>query len=82
MKSTDNGDNWININNGLTTNDIAALTTNSLDHIFAATNNGVYRSTDNGDHWAQINNGLTYTFTISIAVNSADHIFVGTFEGG
>ena len=41
-RSTDNGENWIQINNGLTNLLVWALAINSNDHIFAGTFGGEY----------------------------------------
>jgi len=44
FRSTDNGDNWTQINNGLTNTDVRALAINSSGDIFAGTHGGgVYR---------------------------------------
>lgn len=82
LRSTDDGDSWEQINNGLTTNSIASIAINSSDHIFAASNSGIFRSIDDGENWIEVNNGLSYPFVISLAINSNDEIFAGTFEGG
>ena len=85
-RSTDNGDSWIQINNGLTASNVWSLAINSNEDIFAGamiadfdtTDNGVYRSTDNGDSWTQINNGLSGLDVGCLAINSNGDIFAGT----
>ena len=64
LRSTDNGDTWQPVNNGLTTeNGINALMATSNGYLFAGTyGDGVFRSTDNGDNWTLANNGLTAQF--------------------
>ena len=83
FRSTDNGENWAGVNNGLTATNVRALAIDAASgHIFAGTFGGVFRSTDNGDSWVPVNNGLEFPFVISLAINSSGDIFAGTFEGG
>ncbi len=82
FRSTDNGETWTGVNNGLTATNVRALAINSASHIFAGTFGGAFRSTDNGDSWTAVNNGLEFPFVISLAINSSGDIFAGTFEGG
>ena len=83
FRSTDNGENWTGVNNGLTATNVRALAINAVSgHIFAGTFGGVFRSTDNGDSWIAINNGLEFPLVISLGINSSGDIFAGTFEGG
>ncbi len=82
FRSTDNGDNWAQINNGLTNLLIRSLAINSNSHIFAIADSGIFRSIDNGDNWTQINNGLSDSIIIEcLEINSNDHIFIGTDAG-
>ena len=81
FRSTDNGDNWSEINTGLTNNVIFDLSVNSSGDIFAGTGGGVFRSTDNGDDWSEINSGLTNTTVFALTINNSDDIFAGTFSG-
>jgi photosystem II stability/assembly factor-like uncharacterized protein len=81
FRSTVNGDNWNEINTGLTNPHVFALAINGDGHIFAGTFDGVFRSTDNGDTWSEINAGLTNTFIFALAVNRNDVLFAGTGSG-
>jgi len=84
FRSTDNGNNWVSVNNGLigtTYNMVLALVINGSGDILAGTVLGVFRSTDNGDSWIQINNGLTGNSVYALAINSNDDIFAGTWSG-
>ncbi|MCH7676972.1 T9SS type A sorting domain-containing protein, partial [candidate division KSB1 bacterium] len=82
FRSTDNGDNWSEINTGLANTDIRALAINSNDHIFAGTAGGLFRSTDNGDNWLEINAGLpTNTAVGTLAINSGGDVFAGSNRG-
>ena len=82
--STDNGSNWTQINNGLTTSLYAvySIVVNG-SNIFAGTyGSGVFHSTNNGSNWTQVNNGLTSPRLIvsSLAI-SGNNIFAGTDSG-
>src|SRR5688572_3751659 len=71
LRSTDNGDTWEAVNNGITAKDVWAIHVAANDNVFAGTmGGGVFRSDDNGDSWTQVNNGLEWPFVISLATNS------------
>lgn len=44
--STDNGVTWSQLNSGLTSGSVFSLATDSNDHIYAGTGNGIYRSVE------------------------------------
>ena len=44
FRSTDNGDNWTQLSQGLTNSDVFSLSGNSDGYIYAGTANGVFRS--------------------------------------
>lgn len=77
-RTSDNGNNWIQINQGLFNTHINSLIINSNQEIFAGTMfGGVFRSTDNGENWIQMNQGLTSNYITSFAINSTGDIFAG-----
>ena len=84
FRSTDNGENWTQVNNGLTATFVLSFTTNVSGDIFAGTyfGGGVFRSTDDGETWTEKNNGLIATEVRAIAINSNDTIFAGTYGIG
>ena len=61
FRSTDNGENWIEVNVGITEPYIISLAINASGDIFAGADfgGGVFRSTNNGDSWTPVDNGLT-----------------------
>ena len=54
--STNNGNSWSGINNGISGN-IVSLSSNGT-HVFTATNNGVFITTNGGAQWYNANSGL------------------------
>lgn len=77
--STDNGNNWTQINNTFKYSYVYSLAINDSGHVFAGTyGSGIFRSTDNGSNWTQINSGLTNISINSLAINSSGYIFAGT----
>ena len=89
FRSTDNCENWTQINNGLpfddssgTWSNIYALSFNSDGTIFIVSSEDLYRSTDNGDSWTETNSGLSNLYVTSIDINSSGYIYAGTYGGG
>ena len=86
-RSTDNGDHWTLVNNGLTSTDIAALAIDQDGHIFAGTcsqfgvGGGIFRSIDNGATWTEQNSGFTAIDVNSLAIDSSGKIFAGAAGG-
>jgi len=87
FRSTDNGENWILVNNGLTTTDIPSLAINEAGHIYAGTypifgeGGGIFRSTDNGESWVEKNDGLSDLNISALTFTQYGSIFAGTFLG-
>lgn len=82
ISSTNYGNNWIPVNNGLSNNLVLCL--NTLDpFIFAGTWNygGFYRSSNNGYNWNIFNNGLSYQIIQSIGIID-NSIFAGVYDEG
>lgn len=58
-RSTNNGNNWSTINDGLPlSRKITSFTIANGIYIAATSNLGIFRSTNNGQNWQQANNGL------------------------
>ncbi len=79
--STNNGNNWVSVNNGLTNLAVFSLAVSGTN-IFAGTyGEGVFLSTNNGTSWTAKNNGLTNQFIVDLSV-SGTSIFAGALFGG
>lgn len=82
-RSTDDGINWVPVNNGLNHHWVNHLVVDSEDNLFAATSGGgVYWSQNNGNSWNQINSGLSYSTVFSLTIDGDGYIFAGTDNGG
>ncbi|MEI6820761.1 MAG: T9SS type A sorting domain-containing protein [Bacteroidota bacterium] len=79
--STNNGSNWISINNGLPANSYITAFAFTGNNIFTATNGGVYLSTNNGNSWVTMNNGIPTDFAVSSLAIIGNNIFAGGYEG-
>ncbi len=68
FKSTDNGTNWTEINEGLDYPSVRSMVIKG-SAIFAGTEGGIYKSIDQGTSWVAVNNGLpdntVYALTLS-----------------
>jgi photosystem II stability/assembly factor-like uncharacterized protein len=69
FRSTDQGNNWVMIDSGLTnlTSDGVAFDQNGI--AYAATYDGVFKSTDRGNSWDQTTLTGLHTYSIAIAGN-------------
>lgn len=74
--STNEGNNWTTINEGLSNLIVYALTSIG-SNIFAGTNGGVFKSTNNGANWILSNSGITNNSIRSLGA-SGSYIFAGT----
>jgi photosystem II stability/assembly factor-like uncharacterized protein len=82
FKSTDFGDSWSPMNNGLTAAHTRDLWLDSDGTIYTANwANGFQKSTDSGASWEVINNGLTTVDCYSIISDDNGVLFGGTEEG-
>jgi len=69
--STDNGDNWLQSNNGLN-DSIVTCMLHGGDLILVGTNSGVFRSTDEGETWTTVNNGLPAANIKALCLHNGD----------
>ena len=78
--STNNGENWHTVNNGLTYSDINSLMLKD-SNLFAGTKyGGIFRSSNNGGNWFVVNNGLT-SLSVNTLFAKDQYIFTGTTSG-
>ena len=78
--SSNNGNSWTALNNGLTTNLNTYSIAISGTNIYAGKDNGVFKSINNGTTWTAMNTGLTDTNIYSLAI-SGSNIFAGAGLG-
>jgi photosystem II stability/assembly factor-like uncharacterized protein len=79
-KSSDNGENWTAINNGLSGHYVWTIKA-AGNNLFAGTYAGVYLSTDNGGNWIPVNNGLPNQLVYCILVHGS-YLFAGHQTNG
>ena len=82
FRSSDDGENWENTNNGLenTSLFVNQLAVNSQGHIFCSLwPGGLYKSTDSGENWNRIFSEANNILTLYITEN--DEIFAGKYKG-
>ena len=82
-RSTNSGNNWTLLNNGLTNPDVVSMTYNSSGHLYAASSGGLtgwaalYLSTNLGDDWTRIDQDFEYDNNPVVLVNLIDDVYVG-----
>ena len=82
FRSTNDGDNWVQILNGFTTYDIYSLALDKQSNILAGSTGKLYKSTNQGLSWTSIDNNQINHTIYDMAVNSLGHIFAATYGGG
>jgi hypothetical protein len=86
FRSTNNGDSWTSVSNGLpvladTNTDVTSLAVIG-PVLFAGTGKGVYRSTDNGANWIKVNNGVPGTnYNVYSLAVKGNELFAGYYSG-
>jgi photosystem II stability/assembly factor-like uncharacterized protein len=82
FKSTDFGESWFPINNGITAADVNSIYFDNEGILYSANwSNGFQKSTDMGETWTVINNGLTNSYALSIIADDNGNLIGGTEEG-
>ncbi len=74
-KSSDEGNNWINSNSGITSSSINCIEANN-NTVFAGTNAGLFVSTNSGNNWTLL--GLDTSAIRAIAFQGTNNIFLTT----
>ncbi|MCX6165870.1 MAG: hypothetical protein NTU73_13580 [Ignavibacteriae bacterium] len=80
LKSINHGLNWVQYNNGITTEYAMSFAMND-EYIFAGTQNGVYRSSNEGAVWEYVNSGIGFTHGVHAMVVQDSVIFAATSIG-
>jgi photosystem II stability/assembly factor-like uncharacterized protein len=87
IKSTDGGENWSAVNNGLIDLSIQSLTgdpQNSQTLYGGTYSQGIFKTTNGGESWSAINNGLTPGFAKVVMVDPQlpTTVYASLFENG
>jgi photosystem II stability/assembly factor-like uncharacterized protein len=81
-RSTDNGDTWTIVKQGVNIHETSTILFDTNGDIYFPTwGNGVLRSTDNGDSWTEMNNNLGYKYVHSVVKDSDGNFFAGDNYG-
>lgn len=82
FRSTDQGETWIAINNGLTNTHVQSLSCHTNGNLFAGTTDGgIFRSSDNGSSWTQVATIFGAYGVWSFALHPDGEIFAATDAG-
>lgn len=90
FKTTNGGESWSAVNNGLTEYydlivDALAVNPGSPATLYAGTMGGVFKSTNHGENWTAINNGLpvdTDVLTLAIDPLVPTTLYLGSHDSG
>ena len=83
IRSSDGGQNWVEINAELEYATVYDIDFNSADEIFIATNIGVFTSSNDGDDWTPLTIDSTLSFVRTLAVGHDGIVFAAdAFLGG
>lgn len=82
FKSTDYGDSWFPVNNGLNAAITSVLSFDNENNLWAACySNGLFKSTDNGLSWTLKNNGFTSSYLQSFISDDNGVLLASTSRG-
>lgn len=81
FKSSNNGNSWILVNNGLTSLSVHSIVITPSNEIFVGTfGGGIYSSTNGGENWNQ--KSIGYNFVWALARSSNGILYAGTYGNG
>ena len=80
-RSTDYGDNWTLLTNGIASSSYRGFASNSSIVLAGSTSQGVFYSLDNGESWTQINEGLLDLNVFDLELNN-NYIVAATHTQG
>jgi hypothetical protein len=78
LKSTDNGDSWKPINDGLPSTLITSITGDAHENIYSASDKGAFILKSNSTRWEDISDGLDLKDVRALAWSNKDELFAGT----
>ncbi|MDY0082056.1 MAG: hypothetical protein RBR74_02625 [Ignavibacteriaceae bacterium] len=78
FKSTDNGENWIKINDGFDANSVDVIYSNKNDILFIGCYSGIFKSTDNGDSWFSSKQWKNISIIKKIIIDKDGDVFVAS----
>ena len=81
FKSTDDGDNWINIKNGLGNLNCVKLFINTSGTIFLASSGGLFKSDDGGYIWVRIADSLSSQSFLDVTIIPNGFIYTSNSNG-
>jgi len=82
FRSTDGGESFQTISNGLTADFLRSLIVLSNDDLLLGTSEGIFRSVNHGDLWEQFGAGLPDDWVEEISAGDNGKIFAGTLASG
>ena len=79
-KSTNYGESWTQMNNGITSNFGNAIFCHPSGNLYASSlGGGVYFSLDNGNSWSSLNTGMSANSVFTLEVDNFGHLLAGTW---
>jgi len=82
FRSTNNGTNWTEINNGITIKQVWAIAALGNSIFAGTTNGGLFKSIDNGNTWIISNTGLPTTTIVRALAQFGTKLFATTTNSG
>jgi len=83
VRSTDNGNNWLDASRGMTDPNVWSLALNSNGELFAGNSQGVVlHSGDNGGNWQQVGESDSNHPIFDLAINRSGDLFVAAGNAG
>ena len=84
FQSINNGQNWADLNNGLTDPIVSALvidTSTTPRTLYAGTASGIFKSTNGGVNWSIISTGIANALSLAMSPTNPSTVYAGTDSG-